>query len=201
MLTLRSDAPGKWHFSCRLPPMLDAGWHNVRLRIQDGEFSDSRRIAVGIPVEGAAAIVAAWDGLTWRKNERLRDESGEGCLTLWISGLGDNCDRNNVRVCLDHHRLPIDYISQPKEGVPANRRAGAQMCWRRTFPSRSRVWFFAIGAGVHPCHGRTSPPNYRLRSKRPALTEGNANQTPFPVLCKSTIICATNNAPSYSSRK
>lgn len=115
-LTLRKDPSGNPHFSCRLPPGLDAGWYDVRLRTSKSGFSSSHKIAVGIPPGGAPTIRAACDGLLWSENHVVRD-AGPGYLTLWVSGLADNCDKDNVRIYVDDHRLPVEYISQPQDGV------------------------------------------------------------------------------------
>jgi tRNA (mo5U34)-methyltransferase len=42
-LTLREEAQGKMHFSCRLPPGIGSGWHEVQLRTTDSGFSNSER--------------------------------------------------------------------------------------------------------------------------------------------------------------
>ncbi len=116
-LSLRRDPKGNPHFSCRLPPGLESGWYDVRVRTKGSEFSNPCKIAVGLPVQGAPVVQAACDGLTWRQDEVIRNDSGEGYLTLWIGGLGETCDRNHVRVYFDGRRLPVEYVSEPHDGI------------------------------------------------------------------------------------
>ena len=116
-LTLRRSSDGKPQFSCRLPPGLPAGQYDVRLRTKDSGFSSACQIIVGNQVSGAPSVEAACDGLTWRPDEIVRDESGLGHLTLWLRGLSDNSDRNNVRVNLNGLRMPVEYVSDPNEGT------------------------------------------------------------------------------------
>ena len=116
-ITIRLDPSGKTHFSCRLPPGLGAGWHEVRLRTRNSEFGSPRRIAVGLPVKGLPVIAAISDGLTWGAGEIQRNQDGVGYLSVWVHGLGENCDRNNVRVYLGDSRLPVEYVSEQKGGM------------------------------------------------------------------------------------
>ncbi len=116
-LSLRRDSDGNPHFSSRLPPGLSPGRYDVRLRTKDSEFSNACKIVVGLQDSGNPVIDAVCDGSTWRQDEIVRDESGLGHLVLWLRGLSDNADRNNVRVYLNAQRLPVEYVSDANEGV------------------------------------------------------------------------------------
>jgi hypothetical protein len=97
-----------------LPPGLGRGWHTVRLRTTRSHFSEGKQIAVDIPIHVKHIdIRAATDSLDCRKNA-VSLESG-GYLTLWIEGVAENADRNNIRVYWEHMRLPVDHISIPDE--------------------------------------------------------------------------------------
>jgi tRNA (mo5U34)-methyltransferase len=116
-LAIRRDPAGNPHFSCRLPPGLDPGWYEVRLRTKDSEFSNSCKIAVGLSLDGHPMVESICDGLTWSTDEVVRDDDGRGYLTLWLRGLSDNADRNNVRVYVNGRRMLADYVSDPRDGI------------------------------------------------------------------------------------
>ena len=159
-LTLRLGSNGKPQFSCRLPPGLPAGQYDVRLRTKDSGFSSACQIVVGNQVSGAPSVEAACDGLTWRPDEIVRDESGLGHLTLWLRGLSDNSDRNNVRVNLNGLRMPVEYVSDPNEGT------------RQVNVTVAK----SLGEGLFPLvvsHGGHETPSRQLRiSRRPLGASG-----------------------------
>jgi hypothetical protein len=159
-LTLRLGSNGKPQFSCRLPPGLPAGQYDVRLRTKDSGFSSACQIIVGNQVSGAPSVEAACDGLTWRPDEIVRDESGLGHLTLWLRGLSDNSDRNNVRVNLNGLRMPVEYVSDPNEGT------------RQVNVTVAK----SLGEGLFPLvvsHGGHETPSRQLRiSRRPLGASG-----------------------------
>jgi tRNA (mo5U34)-methyltransferase len=109
---LRREDEARWAANFRLPPGLEPGWKPVRLRLADTPYGDSLRIAVDIPLEaGRLRVREVCDGFTWARDEvRVRDR---GMLSAWVSGLGENCDRNNIRVTLGETRLGVDYASEP----------------------------------------------------------------------------------------
>ena len=111
-----------WHANCKLPPGLDPGWYDARLRLRDSAFSNAVRIVVDIP-EGerrkrsAAASSAdmrirlVTDGRSW---ERYRVHVGmDACVSLWASGLPEDCDCSQVRVRLNGTDLPAIFVSAP----------------------------------------------------------------------------------------
>jgi hypothetical protein len=155
-LTLRRDSDGKPQFSCRLPPGLPPGRYDVRLRTKDSEFSNPCEIVVGFQVSGAPSVEAVCDGLTWRPDEIVRDESGLGHLTLWLRGLSDNADRNNVRINLNGLRMPVEHVSDPNAGI---RQVNA-------------IVAKSLGEGLFPLvvsHGGHETPSRQLRISRGAL--------------------------------
>jgi hypothetical protein len=94
--------------------------------------------------------------LTWHQDEIVRDESGLGHVTLWLRGLSNNADRNNVRVHLNQQRVPVDFVSEPDAGI---RQVNATIAE-------------SLGEGLFPLvvsHGEQETPSRQLRiSRRPA---------------------------------
>ncbi len=112
-LALGAVKDGEWYANFLLPPGLDAGWHEVRLRTVNSQFSNGCRIAVDLPVEAQdLAIRAICDGVSWSQDEVvLQPLEKPTYAVLWIDGLGANCDRNNVRVYCGESRLKVDFVS------------------------------------------------------------------------------------------
>jgi tRNA (mo5U34)-methyltransferase len=112
-----------WHANCKLPPGLDPGWYETRLRVRDSGWSNAVRIPVDVRmdavrpecVSGDIRIRLVTDGLTW---ERYVVRTGTGaCVSLWVEGLPDPCDRRDVRVRLNGTDLPAIYVSgRDREG-------------------------------------------------------------------------------------
>jgi tRNA (mo5U34)-methyltransferase len=115
-LYLRREKDSRWMANFRLPPGLEPGWKEVRLRLAGTVFGNSLRIAVDVPLQAEALRIAgACDGYTWESNEV--QVSDRGVLSLWVAGLGENCDRHNVHVHLGAARLAVDYIGEPRDGL------------------------------------------------------------------------------------
>jgi len=111
-LYIRAEGGGVWLANFRFPPGLTSGWQPVRLRLADSGFSNSVRIAVDMPVEADELVVeGVCDGLTWTPGEvEVRER---GFVSCWVKGLGENCDRSNVRLYLGGARLRVEYIGEP----------------------------------------------------------------------------------------
>ena len=108
---VRPEADGVWLANFRLPPGLDPGWHEVRLRLAGTEFSSPRRIAVDIQEScEAIELKAVSDGVTWKVGEIAPSTQ---FAALWVRGLGENCDRHNVRAFSGPDRLFIEYVGEP----------------------------------------------------------------------------------------
>jgi tRNA (mo5U34)-methyltransferase len=100
------------HAAFILPPGLAPGWHDVRLRTTRSHSSESQntRIAVDIPVNVTEiAVLGAADGMNWRPG--AVELGAGGHLALWIEGLAENADRNNVRVYRNQRRLSVESVS------------------------------------------------------------------------------------------
>jgi tRNA (mo5U34)-methyltransferase len=103
-----------WQATFKLPPGLDPGWHDVRLRTSGSGYSNSLRIAVDMPARTDRLIITGiCDGVTWRPGEVALREGNSNFLSLWIDGLGENADCNNVRVRVGGKRQAIGYLSAP----------------------------------------------------------------------------------------
>jgi tRNA (mo5U34)-methyltransferase len=111
-LFLKRDASSRWVANFRLPPGLEPGWNQTRLRLADTPFGRSLRIAVDVPVEAGPLVIRELsDGVTWERDSM--NLARGGLLSVWIAGLGENSDRNNVRVWLGETRLKVNYVSEP----------------------------------------------------------------------------------------
>jgi tRNA (mo5U34)-methyltransferase len=115
-LAVHGVSEGVWQANFILPPGLDAGWQEVRIRTADSLFSNTRRIAVDVPIQTqTVSLRAVSDGRTWSRDEIIfNTDENEAPVTLWIDGLAENRDRNNVRIYCDGHRLPVDFVSDPQ---------------------------------------------------------------------------------------
>ncbi|RPI13483.1 MAG: hypothetical protein EHM65_05185 [Acidobacteriales bacterium] len=115
-LFLRREEESRWVANFRLPPGLEPGWKEVRLRLAGTGFGNSLRIAVDVPLQAEALRIAgAYDGYTWNSNQV--QVSDRGVLSLWVAGLGENCDLHNVHIYLGETRLAVDYVGEPRDGL------------------------------------------------------------------------------------
>ena len=107
---LRKEANGGWMANFRLPPGLDSGWHDVRLRFAGSGFGRSFRIAVDIrPATDSIEVKGACDGRTWIPGE----VAAGSFVSIWIAGLPGNADRANTRVRLGGTALRVEYVGEP----------------------------------------------------------------------------------------
>ena len=111
-LFARRDEQGVWVANFRLPPGLENGWKDVRLRLADSRFGKTFRIAVDMPLQvGRLELHGVCDGITWSADEaRISDG---GFVSGWVTGLPENCDRGNVHVTIGDKRLRVEYIGAP----------------------------------------------------------------------------------------
>ena len=99
----------RWEAKFKLPPGLAPGWHGVAVRIGDGPPGNEKPIAVDIPLQpGPIRITGVCDGTTWAADQ-LNLARGNS-VAIWVAGLPENADRNNVRVYLDGRRLRVDFV-------------------------------------------------------------------------------------------
>ncbi len=113
-LYVKSEPEGTWMANFRLPPGLESGWKQVRLRFAESEFGVALRIAVDVPVTVERLVLkGVCDGSTWNGAEVTVGESG--FISFWIEGLPENADRSNVAIRLGGVKLGIEYIGIPDE--------------------------------------------------------------------------------------
>ena len=111
-LYVKSEPNGAWMANFRLPPGLESGWNDVRLRFSDTEFGRTLRIAVDMPLNVHRLILnGVRDGITWSHAEIAVRE--RGFVSCWVIGLPENADRSNIVVRLGDLKLGIEYIGEP----------------------------------------------------------------------------------------
>jgi hypothetical protein len=106
-----------WQMNFKLPPGLERGWHEVRVRARESKWSNALRIAIDLPLQVQfLTITGACDGRTWKPF--VVEISDETILTLWVDGVPENGDCFNIRVNLDQYMLKARYVSTPEYGKP-----------------------------------------------------------------------------------
>lgn len=108
--------PG-WQVNFRLPPGLEPGWQEVRVRTANSFYSNAVRVAVDMPARAEQlAITNACDANTW---ELFTLERGNpAALSVWVAGLPENADRHNVRLRLGKAELRIEHVAPPEGNKP-----------------------------------------------------------------------------------
>jgi tRNA (mo5U34)-methyltransferase len=116
---------GHWQANFKLPPGLTSGWHNVRIRVKDSDWSRPKAIAVDLPLEAALLrITGTADGQTWKPNQ-IDLEKGY-VLAIWVLGLPPNADRSNVKVALQGRNLNVTYV-EPHTGEDRPRQVNTEV--------------------------------------------------------------------------
>jgi tRNA (mo5U34)-methyltransferase len=116
-IALVQREPGWWETTFKLPPGLAAGFHKVAVRIGDSRPGAGVSIAVDLPAEPQSLHMSGvGDGTTWRPGQIERQRGNT--LSLWVAGLPDNADRNNVRIYLSGRLLDLTYLEKSM-GQPA----------------------------------------------------------------------------------
>ncbi len=107
----RRDENG-WSANTIVPPGIDKGWVNARMRTLQSSYGSSHRIAVDIVPEPVGDLIldAVQDGSTWTTG-RVSPNSTH--IVLWIRGLGEAADRANIAVLWNGVRLRIDFVGVP----------------------------------------------------------------------------------------
>lgn len=106
-----------WQANFKIPPGLEPGWHQARVRMTSTPWSGPVRIAVDVPLAVEELhITGACDGKTWKRFEVER--SGSPVLSLWVSGVPENGGRDNVCVTIGDRRCRMDYVSPWQAGAP-----------------------------------------------------------------------------------
>jgi tRNA (mo5U34)-methyltransferase len=109
------SASGRWVVNSRMPPYLDAGWHQARMKVVGFDWSEPARFAIDVePQAGDLAITIVCDGTSWERNaiDLSRQPS---VLSVWVTGLAENADEANVALEIDGRRLRVDYVSAEEE--------------------------------------------------------------------------------------
>jgi tRNA (mo5U34)-methyltransferase len=110
-ISLNQVGAGIWHANFKLPPGLTPGWHEVCVRIGGGPRSSSSRIAVDVPIEPTTLeILGVKDGVAWTPD--CIDLRQGGVAALWIKGLPENADRNNLHAWVNGHRAEVVFIAE-----------------------------------------------------------------------------------------
>jgi tRNA (mo5U34)-methyltransferase len=105
-----------WQVNFKLPPGLSAGWHDATLRIGPSHPGSKLRLAVDVPLEvSRIEIRGLGDARTGLANQL--DLSHGKWLSLWIEGLPENADRNNLRVFAAGLRMRVTFIEPPREAA------------------------------------------------------------------------------------
>jgi hypothetical protein len=104
-----------WQTNFKLPPGLEPGWHDVRIRALGSTWSDAFRIAIDVPVQAdRLEIRGARDGKTWKLSEI--EHMNEPILSLWVSGIPENASRREIRIGVGDYKLVADYIAPWEQG-------------------------------------------------------------------------------------
>jgi tRNA (mo5U34)-methyltransferase len=144
---------GHWRANFKLPPGLASGWHEVRVRTADAEWSAPVRIAVDLPETAEAIeIDAICDGCDWRPG---RFSLGHRFLSLWLRGLPENADRGNVKIELNGHRERVDFVGA--EDANGLRQVNVQAA-ENTRPGRIRLVAEVAGVRSAPAEVEATPP-------------------------------------------
>jgi tRNA (mo5U34)-methyltransferase len=112
-IAVSETAEGHHRANFKLPPGLSAGWHEVRVRTAESEWSRPVRIAVDLPASAdAIEIATSCDAFDWRPG---RFSLSHRFFSLWLRGLADaeNADRGNVKVEIEGRRQRTDFVSLP----------------------------------------------------------------------------------------
>jgi tRNA (mo5U34)-methyltransferase len=111
----RGDA---WQATFKVPPGLEAGWNEVRVRTTESGWSNPAKVALDMPVEVTSlAITGAADGKTWTPSEV--QISSDAVLSLWVQGLPENRDHRNLHIQLGGHAIEADSIAPWETGKPS----------------------------------------------------------------------------------
>jgi hypothetical protein len=108
-IATKSLEAGLWQADFKVPPGLPPGWHEVTVRVGRSLPGTARRIALDLPLQlSSPRIRGIYDALTG-KPDRVDLRCGHW-LSLWIEGLPENADRNNVRILARDERWPVTYV-------------------------------------------------------------------------------------------
>ncbi|HVW07690.1 MAG TPA: hypothetical protein VHC90_03865, partial [Bryobacteraceae bacterium] len=120
-----AKAGGGWQASFKLPPGLDTGWHEARLRVAGSRWSAAAQI--GVDVEPRAwhpagmaglRVTRIGDGKTFESN---RVRVGEGsAISIWVAGLPASVREDEICVRLNGTDLPAIWLAPEAESRQVN---------------------------------------------------------------------------------
>jgi tRNA (mo5U34)-methyltransferase len=118
-LKVKPLEPGRWLVHFKLPPGLNPGWHETGVRIRGSGVSNTKRIAVDLPVDNYRfKIAGVTDGITWRKSEL--DLARGRIVVVWVKGLPEHADKANVRVLFNGAPMRIEHLESGPKVVQIN---------------------------------------------------------------------------------
>jgi tRNA (mo5U34)-methyltransferase len=101
-----------WMATFKLPPGLEPGWHEVRLRVKGSRLSAPVRIAVDLPLAtNEIRITTVADGATWQENQI--DLSVGTTLALWVTGLPQGAHPRCIYAKVDGRPVEVSYVEPP----------------------------------------------------------------------------------------
>lgn len=140
-------ADRRWQATFKLPPGLALGWRAVRVRVGDTAPSNCLNLAVDVPLGSPTlAITGVADGHSWKPNEI--DLTNSNTASIWITGLPENADRNNIRIYLQGGRCSVTYVEpcstrtagrQVNAVVPHFTPAGRMQIWAEVGDGKSQL--------------------------------------------------------------
>lgn len=116
---LEAIGENSYQVCCGVPPALQPGWHDLRLRTSGSAWSNPLQIGVDVSIRsqediqsrwtGPLAIVVVSDGKSWERNlVRLGVDSW---MSLWVAGIPESAKAVDVRVRLNGTDLPVAFLS------------------------------------------------------------------------------------------
>jgi tRNA (mo5U34)-methyltransferase len=118
-LKVKALDSGRWLVHFKLPPGLNPGWHETGVRIRGSVVSNTKRIAVDLPLDNYRfKIAAVTDGASWQKKEV--DLSRGRTVVVWVRGLPEHADKANVRVLFNGAPMHIEHVEPGPKVVQIN---------------------------------------------------------------------------------
>jgi hypothetical protein len=105
---------GGWQASCKIPPGLNPGWHNARLRVEGSRYSPPLQIGIETPtwqpaVTSNLEIARIADGKIFESN-RIRIGI-DSAISVWIAGLPTEATAAQLRIRLNGTDLPVIWLA------------------------------------------------------------------------------------------
>ncbi|MEX2263136.1 MAG: methyltransferase domain-containing protein [Bryobacteraceae bacterium] len=118
---VRSTGGDGWQVVVKLPPGLDRGWYDVRLRTATTGWSNFVRIGIDDPEKEITArndsflpstfqIEIVTDGKSWERN--LIHTGAGSCISVWVSGLPFEVLLRDASIRLNEAGVPASFVSE-----------------------------------------------------------------------------------------